>query len=336
MKPPVTMTVPSGHNFACLSLKDVFCKYEGNPIKVQTGLSVHVRPKAAIDSSWQGMLNTIDRDVLGSFNHDKLTNSNFLIVATAPSAIPDQSGDETDGLVGKTFQLFHAILMHKMIPLHEGGIVIRGTNSTGRLVPQSLQRVPTYCWFEEHLLADDPYDLDEQIIRSAGTVAEGIHFVESQDGNFERVKRGIAAWVRGAKEQVYYNRLHEFVRAIEALIRPAKSKTEKQFAERCKMLAGDSSETIARELFVLRSAVEHLNEAECELANISPSKRKSHVRLRARQAEFLAGQSYIRLLSNRQLLEKFCTDDSIDDFWKLRDSERQALWGSPINISSLL
>jgi hypothetical protein len=222
-----------------------------------------------------------------------------------------------------------------MIPLDEGGIIISGTNSSGKLDPESLQRLPTYWWFEENLRVDDPNDIDEELIRRAGAVADGIYFVESQDGSFERVKRGIAAWVRAAKEQEYYNRLHEFVRSIEALIRPAKSKTEKQFVERCKTLADDSSETIARELFVLRSAVEHLNEAECELANISPSKRKSHVRLRARQAEFLAGQSYIRVLSNSQLLEKFCSDDSIDDFWKLRDSERQALWGSPINISSL-
>lgn len=330
----MTMTVPSGHNFACLSLKNVFCKYDGYPIQIQTGLSVHVRPKAAIDTSWQGMLNTIERDILGTFNHDRMTNSNFLIVATAPSANPDQFSEPNKGLICRTIQIFHAILMHK-IPFHEEGIVISGTNSSGRLDPQSLQRIPTYCWFDENLPVNVFHDIDEGIIRSAGAVAEGIYFVESQDESFERVKRGIAAWVRAAKEQEYYNRLHEFVRAIEALIRPAKSKTEKQFVERCKTLADDSSETIARELFVLRSAVEHLNEAECELANISPSKRKSHVRLRARQAEFLAGQSYIRLLSNRQLLEKFCSDNSIDEFWKLQDGERQALWGSPINISSL-
>lgn len=328
------MIVPSGHNFACLSLKNVFCKYDGYPIQLPAGLSVHVRPKAAIGTSWLGMLNTIDRDVLGSFNHDKMINSNFLIVAIAPSEIADQLSKQNKELICRTIQLFHAILMHK-IPFHEDGIVISGTNSSGKLDPHSLQRIPTYCWFDENLPVDDPHDIDERIIRSAGVVGEGIYFVESQHGSFERVKRGIAAWVRAAKEQEYYNRLHEFVRAIEALLRPAKSKTEKQFAERCKMLAGDSSETIVRELFVLRSAVEHLNEAECELANISPSKRKSHVRLRARQAEFLAGQSYIRLLSNRQLLEKFRRDDSIDEFWKLPDVERQTIWGSPINISSL-
>jgi hypothetical protein len=328
------MTVPSGHKFACLSLRNVFCKHDGYPIQLQNGLSLHVRPKAAIGTSWQGMLNTIERDMFGTFNHDKLTNSNFLIVATALSANPDQFSEENDGLICRTIQLFHAILMH-MIPFHEDGIIISGTNLSGRLDPQSLQGIPTYCWFDENVAVDDPHDIDEAIIRGAAAVAEGIYFIESQDGSFERIKRGIAAWVRAAKEQEYYNRLHEFVRAIEALIRPAKGKTEKQFVERCKTLADDSSETIARELFVLRSAVEHLNEAECELTNISPPKRKSHVRLRARQAEFLAGQSYIRLLSNRQLLEKFCSDETIDDFWKLPGSERQALWGSPVNISSV-
>lgn len=329
------MTVPSGHKFACLSLKNVFCKYNGNPIQLQNGLSVHVRPKAAIGTSWQGMLNTIERNVLGSFNHDKLANSNFLIVAIAPSANPDQFSKENEGLIWRTIQLFHAILMHK-IPFHEDGMVISGTNSSGKLDPESLQRLPTYCWFEENFSVDEPDDIDEELIRRAGVVADGIYFVDSQDGSFERVKRGIAAWVRGVKEQKYYDRLHEFVRAIEALIRPAKGKTEREFVERCKTFSDNPTGTIARELFVLRSAVEHLNEAECELANVSPEKRRSHVRLRARQAEFLAGQSYIRLLSNRQLLEKFCSDEGIDDFWKLRDSERQGLWGSPINISSLL
>jgi hypothetical protein len=334
MRIPVTLTVSSGHKFACLSLKNVFCKYDGYPIQLQNGLSVHVKPKAGIDTSWLGMLDTIEGETLGTFNHDKLTNSNFLIVATDPSANPDHFNEENKRLICRSFQLFHAILMHK-IPYLEGGIVISGTNSSGKLEPQSLQHMPTYHWFQENLPVDHPYDIDEGIIQSASAVAEGIYFVKSQGGSFNRLKRGIAAWVRAAKEQEYYNRLHEFVRAIEALIRPAKGKTEKQFVERCKTLAGGSSETIAKELFVLRSAVEHLNDAESELASISPSKRKKHVRQRARQAELLAGQSYIRLLSNRQLLERFCSDVSIDGFWNLPDNERQKLWGSPINISKL-
>jgi hypothetical protein len=82
----VTLTVPSGHKFPCLSLKNVFCKYDGYPIQLQNGLSVHVKPKVDVGTSWLEMLDTIERETLGTFNHDKPTNSNFLIVATDPSA----------------------------------------------------------------------------------------------------------------------------------------------------------------------------------------------------------------------------------------------------------
>ncbi|MEO7859578.1 MAG: hypothetical protein ABIU05_03900 [Nitrospirales bacterium] len=86
----MTLTVPVMHKFACLSLKEVFYKYAGDRIRLATDLSVYFRSPSSTDTQWLGMLSAIDGETLGSLDHQKLTNSNFLILATAPTTTPNQ------------------------------------------------------------------------------------------------------------------------------------------------------------------------------------------------------------------------------------------------------
>lgn len=333
----MTLTVPVTHKFACLSFKNVFCKYGGGPIKLLNDLSVYVRPKSSLDTQWLGMLCAIDHETLGSLDHEKLTNSNFLILATAPTTTPKHGNDDNERLIERTLHLFHGILMHG-VPHHEDGLLISGANVDDRVEVHTLQPLPTYYSWRHHLLKNGPDDLDEKTIKSAGVVAQGLSFVESQSGDFCRLKRGIHAWVRAVQERSYFDRLHEFVRATEARLKPKQGETRKQFIyNRCKTLAGDDQQTgnLLGEIYDLRSAAEHLNDWGTVLASIPQTEREQHAGQRAFQAEFLAGRSYIRLLSRTDLREHFRSDDKIERFWKLENTERQQCWGSPVNLTAL-
>ena len=259
----MTLTVPVTHKFACLSFKNVFCKYGGGPIQLANDLSVYVRPRFSLDTQWLGMLCAIDHETLGSLDHEKLTNSNFLILATAPTTTPNHGNDDNERLIERTLHLFHGILMHG-VPHHEDGLLLSGANVDDRVQVQTLQPLPTYYSWRNHLLENGPYDLDEKIIKSAGVVAQGLSLVESQSGDFCRLKRGIHAWVRAVQERSYFDRLHEFVRATEALLKPKQGETRKHFIYRCKTLAGDDQQTgnLLGEIYDLRSAAEHLNDWE--------------------------------------------------------------------------
>ena len=223
------------------------------------------------------------------------------------------------------------------VPHHEDGILISGVNVDDLVQVQPLQPLPTYYSWRNHLLKNGPDDLNEKIIKSAGVVAQGLSLVESQSGDFCRLKRGIHAWVRAVQERSCFDRLHEFVRATEALLKPKQGETRKQFIYRCKTLAGDDQQTgnLLGEIYDLRSAAEHLNDWGTVLASIPQTEREQHVGQRAFQAEFLAGRPYIRLLSHTDLREHFRSDDKIERFWNLENTERQQCWGSPVNLAAL-
>lgn len=179
----MTLSIPAGNKFACLSLKNVFCEYTGDPIRLANELSVYVRPQSSMDTQWLGMLRAIDGETLGSFDHEKLTNSNFLILATVPTTTPNQANKENERLIERTLHLFHGILMHG-VPHHEDGLLISGVNADDRAQVQTLQPLPAYYCWGNHLPENDPDDLDEGIINSAGMVAQGLSFVDSQSGDF--------------------------------------------------------------------------------------------------------------------------------------------------------
>ena len=59
------------------------------------------------------------------------------------------------------------------------------------------------------------------------------------------------------------------------------------------------------------------------------------VNRRTRQVDVLARDVLLRVMASDALLERFVTDTSIGDFWRISDSERQALWGVRVDIRAI-
>ena len=73
--------------------------------------------------------------------------------------------------------------------------------------------------------------------------------------------RGLNTLFKGLKEKTSQDRLHQFVRSLEALILPDKGNTNKQFVYRCQTFAraGDDTHNLLLEAYAMRSDTEHLN-----------------------------------------------------------------------------
>jgi hypothetical protein len=78
---------------------------------------------------------------------------------------------------------------------------------------------------------------------------------------FRRVIRGLDALLGGLK-QTGQDRLHQFVRSLEALIFPDVGDTKRQFTHRCQTFARAAEDTrsLLQEAFDMRSDIEHLHE----------------------------------------------------------------------------
>jgi hypothetical protein len=131
--------------------------------------------------------------------------------------------------------------------------------------------------------------------------------------------------------------LHQFVRATEALIKPRIGETKRNFMHRGQLFLGASEQSreLLGELFDLRSTAEHMNDFQSVLDHIPPAERERFGWLRAYQAELLAGRLYIRVFSDRELIETFLNDDSMDEFWSLTEAQQRARFGLPFDVERL-
>ena len=158
----------------------------------------------------------------------------------------------------------------------------------------------------------------------------------ADNAEFRRVTVGLESLFKGLKEEMGQDRLHQFVRSLEALVLPKRGKMEKNFVHRCQTFArvGDDTRLLLSEAFALRSATEHLNPWEGALRQCYPLARCENICWqRTRQIERLACHAYSRLLRDPELREHFRTDDAIAAFWKLRDDQTRELWGSSLDFA---
>jgi len=313
--------IPSNNKFCCIAFQNAGCETRGSRIQLQDGLSVHTGSPLELAKHWQ--------EWLGTIHSKRLHDSNFAILACAPSL---STGDEHKRLERIAYGFLYALFMQG-VPWYEGGLVVSGASIESEIEAHSVGDLKRFY----RIPGVQPNYILNQSINTAGTVAKGIRYVFSETGSFERVRRGIHAWIRAIQEREAQNRLHQFVRSVEALVKPEISRTQRQFSHRCQTFVGasDQARRLLWEFYDLRSASEHMNGWEFYLEQVLKSERDREASLRAYQAELLASQVYTKLLSSQALLRVFETDESIEKFWMLQDGERKTLWGDTIDLETL-
>lgn len=214
------MSIPLNHKFACLAFHWLAAQPQEQPVLLTDGSSVYSRPPFDLDDTWT--------EWLGSIEVTKLRESNFVILATAASTNPAVMDDEHEALTKKVHSLWYAMLMHG-VPDHEGVLSLQGSNVHGTVQVRSHSSPPPYYrprYVRPALVTND-------MLRSADTVTSGMQAIYQQRGSFARLKRGFtAAWLTGMQERYGDARLHQFVRATEALIKPRIAETKRNFRHR--------------------------------------------------------------------------------------------------------
>jgi len=151
-----------------------------------------------------------------------------------------------------------------------------------------------------------------------------------------RLTRGFEAWTQGINARRDDNRIRQFVRAIEAVVKPEIGKTPKQFIQRAQLFVGstESSRKMLGEIYDLRSCAEHLNDVRSYYIDEPMSEIDSRTALRAFQAELITDHVYHRIFETGEFQRMFIDDSSIDSFWNKSEQERRNLWGEPATLDS--
>ena len=308
--------------FAFLAVNNVYLDLPDTPFQLSDGTWIISGLPVPHLGVWEKRL--------GSIRLERLSHTNLGLIVEEPSVHPGILDDAhkrlSDGL-GLLFEAFH----------FRAGLETDGTDlligSSVNGVPEIRQvcRMPRFYQSKGYTHSPITWDWLEDSLVLSTSVAE----MKGGKTQFRRVAYGLNTLFKGLREQNGQDRLHQFVRSLEALILPTIGSTRADFAHRCKTFAGARNATyiLLKEAYDLRSATEHLHAWDRAVQRYPLDQQEDVCWQRTRQIEHLACDAYSRLLRDPDLRERFRAEDTITAFWKLRDDERRVLWGTPLDIA---
>ena len=311
--------------FALLTVNNVYTDLPTSAFQLCDGTWIMPRvpvPDLGIWKKW-----------LGSFRLERLGHANLVLLVEEPSDYPGILDDVHQQLSKDLRLLFYMVHIHVGIEISEddGSDLLCGSSVKGAPEIQQVSQMPRFYRSQGRSGAPITQDwLEDSLV-----LRDGYAEMESNNTQFRRLIRGLNTLFKGLKEETGQDRLHQFVRALEALILPKKGETRKNFVHRCQTFAraGDNTCALLGEIYDMRSATEHLHPWDKVVQGYPPDQRDAVGWQRTRQIEHLACDAYSRLLRDPDLHEHFRTEDAIAAFWRLMADQRSELWGTPLDIA---
>ena len=196
---------------------------------------------------------------LGSFRLEHLGRANLVLLVEEPSDYPwvlDAAHQRLSDDLGLLFYMLH-LRVGIEISEDDGANLLGGSSVNGVPEIRQVSQMPRFYRSKGREGAPITQDWLEDSLALRDAVAA----MKAEKTQFMRVIRGLNTLFKGLKEETGEDRLHQFVRSLEALILPKINATTRQFAHRCQTFARASNDThnLLLEAYAMRSATEHLN-----------------------------------------------------------------------------
>src|SRR3989454_9316048 len=251
---------------------------------------------------------------MGSIKLEALRDANFALYTTMPSSKPKILDVENLQLVETLNYFLYGILLQG-VPAYERGFSLTGAHVAAEINVRQCSDLKDY----RPSFGMPPFRLGVDELRRAAGLIDRLRGVDTGGADWGRLRRGLKVLFDGTlMPNKDGDRLHQFVRAVEALVKPEPEKTRNQFAHRISQtftLANDETRAILLQLFDMRSNVEHMHPVVDVLQEGDEPARIATVNRRTRQTDILARDALLRVINSDALLEMFRTDARIDDFW---------------------
>jgi hypothetical protein len=183
---------------------------------------------------------------------------------------------------------------------------------------RQVSRLPTFYYNAESL----PLELDIETAQEAGHIFAVLNRVYAHSDLFRQLRRGLKSFQRAITEEQDYDRLHGFIRSLDAIVMTEKGKGKAQFVNRCRHFTRSDSAVDATLglMYDLRGRVEHQADWDDLFPGANPVDRLRHANRLTRQAEALARTAFHVVLRDDSLLNLFENTESIKAVWSSKDS----------------
>lgn len=278
---------------------------------------------AVLDQQW--------RTWLGELRSDQIERANLVIVRHAPSTRPQILDAEHEKLSQEATDVF-GLLQFSGTPSYQDAVVLKGSVGTNRLNIRGVADAKSFYRAVGESSTRVTLDRLQEAERRSLSWWQIIN-----SGMYKRFIRGSIVLTDAVQQDFGQERLHQCVRAVEALILPTTGVTRRQFTHRCQTFtkANAAHAALLEELFNMRSDVEHPQEWDRSLVTYNPPDRLSVAERRVRQIQELATSTYRRILQNPALLQLFASDNSIAAFWAQQDGHRKRQWAHEIDLEAV-
>ena len=313
--------------FSLVAVENVYtCFPDDNGYRHQLsdGTWVFNRIPLAIDAYWKAWIGTIR---LG-----RLQNANLIMIVSESSTTPRVLDEHHKRLNKKLLQAFNLLQLSGVLE-YEGANLLCGSFFDGKSEIRQMSELPFFYQTRGYTRTSVTTDRLQQAIQ----LRKGLEEMDSTPDEFKRLKWGWKVLIDGLQKEHGEERIHQFVRSLEALILPEIGRTKRQFTHRCQTFAkaGPNTKQIIEEAFELRSMAEHLNDWEQALGPYQKDDREIIALHRTRQMEQLAAFAYSRILEGGPVREHFINEIKQGEFWKLPDDGRKNLWGTQLDLTSI-
>jgi hypothetical protein len=318
-----------GDKFAFLAMENMRCEARNGDITAELSDGTGVLTSPPFDSQhfkrWA--------EWLGSLRMDRLHKANIALFRCRPSSSPgalDREHAELDGYLTRVFYL----LRLGVILEYSGADLLLGSFLGGEARIRQVSEVPAFRPTRGSTPESVTLDSLEKAVQRVG----GLVHMESRSPKYRRVIRGLNTLMEGLRCEHGEDRIHQFVRSLEALILPHIGKTKAQFAHRCQAFvrAGADAEQVLREAFDIRSDTEHMNDWDGSLHSYPTHDRENVALQRTRQMERLACFAYCKVLDDTSLAHNFESEAAQRNFWvSMDDAARRRSVGRQLNLDSI-
>jgi hypothetical protein len=311
----MTFHVNEGEKFACVAFANVRLEpplVEQVPLYLGEGTWVLDRPHFDLPANWKTWI--------GSIEAGRVSRSNLLLLVKRESKSPDILDHENKELLSEVDALFYGLLLQGM-PQHQAAYRFTGAVSRG----ESTVRQFSEAYHHHSYSNKTPVSPDT--CKVAKAAAEGIKESISKT-KFLRLQRGFKALIDATRARYGEDALHQFVRAIDALILPRVGNSRRDFAHRCQTFTVDNEahRTILEGIYDVRSNVEHMHEWN-GATTAEDAKKDAHLlRQMVCQIETLALSVYLKIMTSNA---------AIESFWSLPDDQKKNVWGVELDLGGV-
>jgi hypothetical protein len=267
---------------------------------------------------------------IGEIRAERLTKADLIIVRRLTSNTPGVLDGEHNELFQQVLDIW-SVLQLSGIVYYEDASALQGSIENGRF--DIRQMIHLDFFYQTANAPQMPVTL-ARLIEAVEMAKVWRKMVES--GEYQRFIRGGKILRDGYTNRYGEDRIHQFVRAMEGLIKPPVYGTTKEFKKRPQIFGGKSSATekVLYESYEMRCDVEHVHSGDRFLRKTYPEDQiEAMGAMRTRQMEVLTRESYRRILTNADIRKHFESEDTLDAFWGMPEDERRATWGAPIDVT---